>query len=265
CVLPFFDRILAVSKADLKTICRTSPFPNRVGLHLNGIQSPTDVTRGSFEAQSLVPDDLQSDESAVHIGWIGRLSPEKNPLELIAIDKLLREMLGKEKCWRIHIFGDGPLCRELRLAIEHAGANQRLRLYGYQKDLRSYLPGLDIVLNTSRSEGLPISLLEAAHLGIAICSRAIGGIADLASPGIARGIVASDGDIQQLVIALASLIQSKAHRRQDGEFLQKRAKKLFNEKRWKKELLEHYRIAKEQKGNSLVHRWFSKTSRECEQ
>ncbi|AMV73295.1 GPMC system family 4 glycosyltransferase [Desulfuromonas carbonis] len=67
----------------------------------------------------------------------------------------------------------------------------------------------DLVLNHSRSEGLPNALLEAATLGVPILARAIPGNAAVVTPGI-NGLLYRDG--AEFAAQLRRLLEDPAYR-----------------------------------------------------
>lgn len=105
------------------------------------------------------------------VGWIGRLSREKGA-------DLFLEALAR---WNppgtiASIIGDG---RE-RAALEHRaavlGVDRFVRWHGARRDAGRLMRGFDALALTSRTEGVPMVILEAMHSGTPIIATAVGGI-----------------------------------------------------------------------------------------
>lgn len=69
------------------------------------------------------------------------------------------------------LIGDGPALQELQDYAKSLGVSDRFISLGRKSNPRDYLSYLDVYAMPSRSEGLPLALLEAVSAGIpAVCS-----------------------------------------------------------------------------------------------
>jgi len=116
--------------------------------------------------------DYQSkfDINNIKIGSLGRLSFEKNFSLLIQAMKII---IREHPNARLVIYGDGPLRTDLRRLIDQNGLSDSIHLPGYLKDTTSFFSELDIFVNCSLTEGMPISLLEAMRQGCRIVATDI--------------------------------------------------------------------------------------------
>ena len=76
----------------------------------------------------------------------------------------------------------------------HALANQlgiggRTHFVGFQTDVRPYIAVMNLVVLSSRSEGLPVALLEAMAMGLPVIASAVGGIPELIVEGVTGRLV----------------------------------------------------------------------------
>ena len=130
---------------------------------------------------------------------LGRLSPEKAHLDLIAAVALLRD-IRPELNVRLLMVGEGSE----RIAIERAAANlglaNRVILAGHIPDVMPCLAIADVLAISSLSEGSPNALLEAMAAGVPIVATAVGGITEMVSNGESALLVAAR---QPLAMALA--------------------------------------------------------------
>jgi len=82
-----------------------------------------------------------------------------------------------------HIYGDGPMRRELENLCQASGTNNIVHFEGHCDNLLKELQQLDVLLMTSDHEGLPMVLLEAMALETPIIAHATGGIPQLLDRG----------------------------------------------------------------------------------
>ena len=81
------------------------------------------------------------------------------------IDVMLKAMTLLPEGYRLFIAGDGKERTTFEQMARDLGISDRVHFAGMKKDAYRYLPYYDIYALPSRSEGFPISLLEAAACG----------------------------------------------------------------------------------------------------
>lgn len=115
------------------------------------------------------------------IGSIGRLSYEKGYDILL---KTFAELIkGRIPDYRLVIFGDGRLRKELLALSKQLDISEYVHFLGYQKNAGQYMALMDIYVNASRSEGMPITILEAMRIGCPIVATEVGGVSNLLNYG----------------------------------------------------------------------------------
>ena len=75
---------------------------------------------------------------------------------------------------------------------DQLGVGERMHFVGFQADVRPYIAAMNLVVLPSRSEGLPVSLLEAMAMGLPVIASAVGGIPELIVQGVTGGLVESE-------------------------------------------------------------------------
>jgi glycosyltransferase involved in cell wall biosynthesis len=146
-------RTIAVSRTDRARLMSAGLSPRRIVHIPNGIAQDPDAAREGSRAAR---------DCAVRLGYVGRLSPEKNPLFLAGIAaELDREIPGR---WTLAIAGEGPL--RASLASSMSPWPEAVRMLGEVAETRSLLRDLDILLVPSVREGQPLSVLEAMQAGV---------------------------------------------------------------------------------------------------
>lgn len=101
----------------------------------------------------------------IRVGFVGRLSFEKGP----DIFAKLAELNARNRQLSFHLYGDGPMYSQL-------SNNQNLTLHGHQQEA-SFWQSIDILVISSRQEGLPMVLLEAMNRGIVVITTPVGAVA----------------------------------------------------------------------------------------
>ena len=98
---------------------------------------------------------------------VGRLSYQKNFDRLLDIAK---NVLQKQPGWTWDIFGDGEEREKLNNKIKELGLEERVFLKGQVDDLYDHYNEYAFYVMTSRYEGFPMVLLEAASCGLPMIS-----------------------------------------------------------------------------------------------
>jgi colanic acid/amylovoran biosynthesis glycosyltransferase len=109
---------------------------------------------------------------------VGRLHGVKNYELLIQACDALRNQGLEFICW---IIGDGPQRSALQRQVDELRLHDRVFLIGQisREALDSYYRHADLVVMTSRSEGIPVVLMEAMARGKLVLAPAITGIPEL--------------------------------------------------------------------------------------
>lgn len=119
------------------------------------------------DAKDLRSHDKRADASR-SIGFVGRLSPEKDPT-------LYCEITANLEQYDSHVFGDG----EIRTHLEHKYPNVRFHGFTEQGSIYSKI---DYMLITSHSEGLPTIIMEASEAGVIPIVADVGGCSEAIHP-----------------------------------------------------------------------------------
>jgi glycosyltransferase involved in cell wall biosynthesis len=128
---------------------------------------------------------------------VGRLHPVKDHAFLVRACARLRDRGVDFEC---AIAGEGPERRRLEKLIDECRLQDRLRLLGAVPwpEMDSLYRHADLVVLTSRSEGIPLVLMEAMARGRIALAPTITGIPELVIPG-KTGFLYTPGAIDELV------------------------------------------------------------------
>jgi glycosyltransferase involved in cell wall biosynthesis len=140
---------------------------------------------------------------------------------------------------RLRIAGDGPERAALSEEIHRLGLDGVVELLGYRDDVSELLRASHLFVLSSRSEGMPMSVLEAMACGVPVIASAVGGIPELVVDG-ESGLLVEAQDPQALAQAIARMLEDHELRQRFGLAGHKRAQELFDPERWRREHVDLY-------------------------
>jgi len=115
------------------------------------------------------------------IGSVGRFVPVKDyPLMV----NIAREVSTRSDEIRFELAGDGPMASEVQDLVRKSGLEHRFVLRGFIHDVSTFYQGLNVYLNTSLHEGIPMSVLEAMAHGVTPIAPRVGGFEEILTDGV---------------------------------------------------------------------------------
>lgn len=148
------------------------------------------------------------------VGCVARLHRDKDHRTLLdAVGRLKRS--GSAPEFRLALIGDGPEHPDLIALTSALGLRDQVRFLGDRDDVDRLMPQLDLLVLSSRTEGLPLVLLEAMACGIPCLATGVGGIPDLLRRG--GGRLAPPENAPALAETLGALLAAPAMLRRLGE------------------------------------------------
>jgi glycosyltransferase involved in cell wall biosynthesis len=160
---------------------------------------------------------------AVVVGTVARLDPVKNLELLIEGFAGLRSWVPRSV---LVIVGDGPERAKLETCARQAGVADAVRFLGNRTDVRRVLPAFDIYANTSISEGVSLTILEAMAAAVPVIATRVGGTPEVVENGI-TGLLVPARDQRRLTAALIELSCSPDLRRAIGDAGRERIEQRF--------------------------------------
>jgi len=125
------------------------------------------------------------------------------------------------------IVGEGPDRPRLEEDIRALGLSGRVSLAGERRDVPRLLADADVFVLPSRSEGHPVSVLEAMAAGVPVVASRVGGVAEQVADG-ETGLLVAPGDPAELAAALRRLAADPSLRRRLGAAGRARAERAFD-------------------------------------
>jgi len=161
---------------------------------------PNGVTPLTGNSESLASDGHLTSSTNIFLGYIGRLSEEKQPHLLL---ETLRALPADA---HLCIVGDGVLRHELENAGKDLMADGRLKFLGRQISNRSLYTPYQVTLLTSKYEGCPMTALESLACGVPCVGFPIPALRELFAQE-APYLLAHDETPQALAIAVLNLMR----------------------------------------------------------
>lgn len=141
---------------------------------------------------------------------VGRLEYAKG-MDMLA--EIIPKVLEKSEGWKWYFLGDGEYRQLLENVRRHHGLEERLILTGTVKDVGSYLQRASIFITASRSEGLPMCILEARAYQIpCIAFDVPAGIPELIHHGV-NGFLIPPFDMPDMMEKILCLTEDETLRK----------------------------------------------------
>jgi L-malate glycosyltransferase len=178
-------RIVGVS-SDLGEYWKRHVDPRRVVVVHNGVDLKR-VHSGLWPGQAKKRLGIAGDSFVV--GIAARLEGIKRLDLFVATARYLADRIPKSA---FVIAGEGRQKEPLQRLILQSGLRDRVALLGERKDVYDVLRAMDVLLICSDHEGIPMVMLEAMALGVAVVSRKVGGIPEVIRDRVTGILVPSD-------------------------------------------------------------------------
>ncbi len=158
------------------------------------------------------------------VGFVGRLEHEKGP------DFFVRAAHEVHR-WRpeahFALVGQGAMQGELERMIRDMGLTDHVHLAGKWTNPAEVYPAFDILVQTSRSEGMPLVLLEGMACGCPIVAYIVGGVRELVE-NESSGLIVSPNHWEGVAARVLDLLAQPELMRQMGRAARHRAETLFD-------------------------------------
>ena len=204
-----FERVIGVSE-QIAGMLRAEVGKERVAAIHNAIDI---APYAQLAADREVRNELGISPEQVLIGGVGRLVPVKN-FELFL--RVAAGVLSQCPHAVFVIAGDGPDEAALKARAEELKLGERMKFLGFRNDVERVYSALDIFLNTSRHEGIPMSILEVMAMRKAVVATRVGGVPEIIEAGVS-GLLCESGDEAGITAAVVKLVSDASLRQTLGE------------------------------------------------
>lgn len=203
------SKMTAVSEELRQFLIKTSHIPpRRVSVIRNGIDTSRFIASGYEEARR----ELGFDAATLVVGTVANLYPVKGYVYLI---RAAAELAPDFPQLRYVFIGRGPERDALEHECQEKDLSTKIAFLGQRRDVQRLLPGLDLFVLPSLSEGVPLTLLEAMAAERAAIATRVGGNTEVIEDG-ANGRLVAPAQPAALADAIRELVQDPERRRQMG-------------------------------------------------
>jgi glycosyltransferase involved in cell wall biosynthesis len=164
------------------------------------------------ESRHTLRGEIGAGDDTFVVGWAGRLTAIKRPLDLIRTQRALLDA-GVDAL--LVLVGDGEDRPEVEALAADLGVADRCRLVGFQKSIRPWYASFDALLLTSANEGTPVVAIEALAAARPVVATRAGGTGTVVRNG-ESGYLEAIGDTQALADRLAMIASDRDLRRRMG-------------------------------------------------
>lgn len=172
---------------------------------------------------------------------VGNPRPEKGFEDLIDATQILDNDKTLENNFMVAVAGkmaDTPYCRMLKKRAKHRGVEDRCRFIGFRSDMNALYAAADAFVLSSRSEGLPMVVLESMMAGLPVIATRVGGVPDAVRE---HGLLVDPGQPAQIAEAMARLMKEKGLAGRLGKSGKAHAQKMYSVDRMVDEYVACYR------------------------
>ncbi len=223
-------RVIATSPSEAESIRPRCVGASRMVLILNGVKiAPRPLDPANFDQRPL---------RVVHVT---RFVYQKNPELFIAVLEELRKASALET-FRFILLGDGPDRPGIEAEISARGLAPHVEFLGAISGMTEQYAQSFGYLSTSRWEGMPIAVLEAAGVGVPVVATDVIGNRDAVADGVS-GFLFDPAHPEVAARRLIELSRSRELWLAQSRGAYERAQIEFSEERMAGESLEVYRAA----------------------
>jgi glycosyltransferase involved in cell wall biosynthesis len=146
---------------------------------------PECLTTEDFRFDTDLRSELDLDDNAMLVGFVGRLEPQKGA------DLAIRAMAiigASEPNVYLIVIGEGSERANLLQIAESCGIAEMVRWLGW-RPARKYLHNFDVLLAPSRYDSLALTPMEAFYCGVPVVCTGVGAVHEVVSDGLTGSIV----------------------------------------------------------------------------
>jgi glycosyltransferase involved in cell wall biosynthesis len=235
-VLRSYARVVAVSEEVRQRLLKAGVRDQRIRKIRNGIDLHP------FTRPISSPDAAVQPNPELIVGLVGRLAWEKGVDVLLAA---AAQVIPQIPAAQFVIVGEGPDQDALQRSIDELGLGNKVTLAGRRDDMPAVYASFDVMVSSSRQEGLPMAILEGMASGLPLIATAVGDVPTVVRDG-ATGLLVPSEDVEQLAAAILELLRDPAKRAQLGAAARQLIRDEYSAERMTAEYLRVYEEALQQ-------------------
>jgi sugar transferase (PEP-CTERM/EpsH1 system associated) len=207
------DRIVACGEAVRTALVKKEGLPaGRVEVIYNGVDLE-ELGTAAPDARNRIRQEFGFTASDFVVIQVARLHPLKDHRTAV---RTMARLQDSRTGLRLLIVGEGEQRAAIEADVAQAGLESLVRLTGSRTDISDLLAASDAFLLTSRSEGIPLTVIEAMAAELPVVATDVGGLGEMVQSNL-NGYLAPAGDEIALATALQHLHDDPCLRRGMGE------------------------------------------------
>jgi glycosyltransferase involved in cell wall biosynthesis len=139
------------------------------------------IVASGVSLESFTPCPEPDAREGLTLGYLGRMSDEKNPLGFIGLAEQIHAAFPDTI---FPMSGGGHLATDVRERIKTSVACEAFRYEGYNDDIKTMLRQLDALVVPSIIDGRPNVIMEANACGVPVIATPVGGIPEMIEVGV---------------------------------------------------------------------------------
>lgn len=201
------DYITSVGDTSKNDFIRTFPFSaNKIAVVRRGIRIPENTRKSSAR------EELGIDATRKVLIHVGNFSPEKDHAFLI---EAFAEIKKSNTAAVLLLIGDGPLRFAVEAHVKELQLTNDIFFLGLKEDISPYVAIADLILLTSRVEGVPGVLLEAAAQNVPAVALTVGGVGESVRHN-ETGVLVAPGNVNRFSEQVIDLLVNHSERARLG-------------------------------------------------
>lgn len=169
-------------------------------------QPNVQIVHSGIDLTDFVPAGTSQRKDGLVVGYVGRMSAEKNPMGFVDLAEKLFDLLPNAD---FRLFGGGNQADAVRQRVEQSAAGARLSYNGFAEHTADALHQLDVLVVPSKYDGRPNIIMEANACGVPVIAAPVGGIPELIDEGC-NGFLIGPNETARVCALLASWINDRS-------------------------------------------------------
>ena len=170
------------------------------------------ITNG-VDSEKFIPS-VKHNSHVPMVGCFARVVPIKDQLTLIQASRRILEKHDADFLFAGEI-QDEEYYHECQAMVQELGLGSKIKFIGHSDNMLDLYRQADIFVLSSKSEGVPLALLEAMSCGLPSVCTGVGGIPDILRDNV-TGYLVTPGDFQLMATKISVLLEDKMLREKMG-------------------------------------------------
>lgn len=183
----------------------------------------TRVIRNGIDVAAL-PSTVRREGSRARVVAVGRLTPVKDFVTMLWAVRIVAE---SNPAFHLDIVGDGPSRNALERLRHTLGLDRHVTFHGASENPTAFLAGATLFVQSSLSEGISLTLLEAMAAGVPVVATRVGGTPEVVEHGV-TGLLVPAANATALATAILAILNDDALAERMGRAARSRAVHEFN-------------------------------------